>query len=105
MSARSIERPLALVADDDEGTRLILSEAAEHVGLSVVTVNDGGSALNVGLKTEFAVALLDFEMPGMDGLEVCRALRATEHARTLPIIMITARDDADSIRRAFEGSH
>jgi diguanylate cyclase (GGDEF)-like protein len=102
MSARSIERPLALVADDDEGTRLILSEAAEHVGLSVVTVNDGGSALNVGLKTEFAVALLDFEMPGMDGLEVCRALRATDHARTLPIIMITARDDADSIRRAFE---
>jgi diguanylate cyclase (GGDEF)-like protein len=102
MSARGVERPLALVADDDEGTRLMLSEAAEHAGLSVVTVNDGRSALNVGLRTEFAVALLDVEMPGMDGLEVCRALRSTAHARTLPIIMITARDDADSIRRAFE---
>lgn len=102
MSARAVDRPLALVADDDEGTRLMLSEAAEHAGLSVVTVNDGRSALNIGLRTEFAVALLDVEMPGMDGLEVCRALRASVHARTLPIIMITARDDADSIRRAFE---
>ncbi|MGB8694500.1 MAG: response regulator, partial [Steroidobacteraceae bacterium] len=102
MSARGVERPLALVADDDEGTRLMLSEAAEVAGLSVVTVDDGRSALNVGLRTEFAVALLDVEMPGMDGLEVCRALRSTAHARTLPIIMITARDDADSIRRAFE---
>jgi diguanylate cyclase (GGDEF)-like protein len=102
VSAAGADRPLALVADDDEGTRLMLSEAAELAGLSVVTVNDGRSALNIGLRTSFAVALLDVEMPGLNGLEVCRALRAATHARTLPIIMITARDDADSIRRAFE---
>jgi len=97
-----MQRPLALVADDDDGTRLMLGEAAEQAGLAVVTVSDGRSALNVGLTTSFAVALLDVEMPGLDGLEVCHALRSSAHARTLPIIMITARDDPHSIQRAFD---
>jgi len=102
MSGAGMERPLALVADDDDGTRLMLGEAAEQAGLAVVTVKDGRSALNVGLSTPLAVALLDVEMPGLDGLEVCRALRQSAAARTLPIIMITARDDPHSIQRAFD---
>jgi diguanylate cyclase (GGDEF)-like protein len=102
MSVGDTDTPLALVADDDEGTRLMLTETAEQVGLSVVTAKDGRSALNLALKTEFAVALLDVEMPALDGLEVCRVLRSTAHARRLPIIMITAHDDAASIKRAFE---
>jgi len=102
VSGASTDRPLALVADDDDGTRLMLSEAAELAGLSVVAVNDGRSALSLGLRSGFAVALLDVEMPGLNGLEVCRALRAATQTRTLPIIMITARDDAESIGRAFD---
>jgi diguanylate cyclase (GGDEF)-like protein len=96
------DRPVVLIADDDEVTRLMLSEAAELAGLAVIAVNDGRSALNAGLKTEFAMVLLDVQMPGLDGYEVCRALRACPHARTLPIIMITGQDDATSVERAFE---
>jgi diguanylate cyclase (GGDEF)-like protein len=102
MSSGDSSRPVALVADDDEVTRLLLGEAAAQAGLAVVSVSNGRDALSIGLKTEFAVALLDVDMPELSGHDVCRALRASTHARTLPIIMITGHDDAASVQRAFD---
>jgi diguanylate cyclase (GGDEF)-like protein len=95
-------RPIALVADDDELMRVMLTQALEHTGMSVIAVSDGQSALNVGLNSPFAMALLDVEMPGINGYEVCRSLRTAPHARTVPIVMITGRDDATSVARAYE---
>ena len=101
MSAAIAPRGVVLIADDDELMRVMLSEAVEQAGLSVIAVSDGQSALNAGLHTDFAMALLDVEMPGLDGYELCRALRTRPNACTLPIIMITGRDDAESVAKAF----
>ena len=101
MSTPVTPRGIVLIADDDELMRVMLSEAVEQAGMSVIAVSDGQSALNVGLNTDFAMALLDVEMPGLNGYELCRALRARPNARTLPIIMITGRDDAESVAMAF----
>lgn len=95
-------RPVALIADDDEMMRVMLTEAVEQAGMSVIAVGDGQSALNVGLNSSFELALLDVDMPGMNGYEVCRRLRATPQARTLPIVMITGRDDAASVSTAYQ---
>ena len=102
MNKANSQRPVALIADDDELMRVMLTEAVEQAGLSVIAVGDGQSALNVGRNSAFAMALLDVEMPGVNGYEVCRGLRTMPHARTLPIIMITGRDDAASVARAYE---
>jgi diguanylate cyclase (GGDEF)-like protein len=102
MNTTQAPRPVALIADDDELMRVMLTEAVEQTGMSVIAVSDGQSALNAGLNSSFAIVLLDVDMPGMNGYEVCRGLRAAPHARTLPIIMITGRDDAASVARAYE---
>ena len=102
MNSSRAAQPVALIADDDELMRVMLTEAVEQAGMSVIAVSDGQSALNAGLNSSFAMALLDVEMPGIDGYEVCRSLRAMPHARTLPIIMITGRDDAISVAKAYE---
>jgi diguanylate cyclase (GGDEF)-like protein len=94
-------RPVALVADDDEVMRLMLTEMLEQGGFAVIAVADGHSALSVGRQTDFAVAMLDVEMPGQDGYGVCAALREEARRRHVPIIMITGRDDADSVNRAY----
>jgi|GEM_PF-1012861 len=96
------EQPIALIADDDAAVRLMLAEAVEQAGLASIVVADGAQALETGLRTRFTVALLDVEMPGLDGYAVCRGLRQTRHGSTAQILMITGLDDARSVERAFE---
>ena len=94
MTAAHDARPIALIADDDELTRLMLSETLDQAGFKVIAVSDGKAALEAGRQTEFAVAMLDVEMPGLDGYRVCSAFRAYAAKRHVPIVMITGRDDA-----------
>ena len=80
-----------LVADDDRAIRESLARALELEGYEVVTASDGASALAAVRDKPAAVLVLDVMMPGIDGLTVCRVLRA-ERDRT-PILMLTARTE------------
>jgi diguanylate cyclase (GGDEF)-like protein len=101
MNPTADSRPIALIADDDEMTRLMLTEAAGQAKLQVIAVADGETALAIGQNSDFDVALLDVEMPGLDGYSVCRELRQSARARFAPILMITGHDDAHSVDRAY----
>jgi diguanylate cyclase (GGDEF)-like protein len=90
------------VADDDAVTRSLLAEAAAQAGLDVIAVGDGAAAIRVAKETVLAAAMLDVEMPGADGYSVCRALRCLPGNQSLPIVMITGREEPRSIERAFE---
>jgi diguanylate cyclase (GGDEF)-like protein len=94
--------PSALIADDDEISRLFLIETLEQAGFRTVAVADGGAALAAADAEQFSLALLDVNMPQLDGYEVCRAMRATPDLKHLPIVMITGCDDPASIARAFD---
>jgi diguanylate cyclase len=94
--------PHILVADDDEINVVLLREALESAGFRVTAVADGSAAVQLAAKTAFDCALLDVVMPGLDGYEVCRALRALEGMRHIPIIMITSQDDSASIDQAYD---
>ena len=85
MSAR------VLIADDDRAIRDALTRALGLEGYDVVQANDGNTALSLIESTQPDVAILDVMMPNIDGLTVCRVLRA-EHNR-LPILMLTARTE------------
>ncbi|WIV59172.1 response regulator transcription factor [Amycolatopsis nalaikhensis] len=78
-----------LLADDDRAIRESLVRALELEGYQVTEVDDGVAALATARRAEFDVLVIDVMMPGVDGLGVCRVLRA-EGDRT-PILMLTAR--------------
>ncbi len=91
-----------LVVDDNEMNRDMLSRRLGRRGHSVVTAEDGRSALERIGRESFELVLLDIEMPGMDGFEVLRTIRETFDASDLPVVMATARTESDDIVRALK---
>jgi diguanylate cyclase (GGDEF)-like protein len=94
-------RPIALVADDEDTGRLLLAETAQAAGFQPLVFDNGLDALQAALTQEVAIVLLDVEMPGMGGFEVCRRIRAAKRT-SLPIVMVTGRDDKTAVNHAFE---
>lgn len=81
--------PHVLIVEDDESLGLALVDAFERDGYRVDHVIDGREALERGLARRFDLIVLDLMLPGMDGYEVCKRLRAA--GRDSPILMLTAR--------------
>src|SRR6478735_9223235 len=82
--------PKVLLAEDDDGARLTLAYALRREGYEVEEARDGLTAAALGTAGDHALVILDVEMPGLDGLEVCRRVRAARPA--VPIMMLTGRD-------------
>jgi CheY-like chemotaxis protein len=76
-----------MVVDDDEGIRHILSIALSRMGYEVLAASSGTEALNLLLKTSFALVLTDLEMPGMDGWNL--ASRIKNRFPSTPVILMT----------------
>jgi len=89
------EGPKIFVAEDDLATRALLRASLERAGYAVDEVDNGTDALAQISRHPPEVALLDIGMPGLDGLEVTRALRAAPATALLPIILVTARGRLD----------
>ena len=79
-----------LIVEDDPSVLSILTQTATEAGYCVQTATDGAKACELALSAHFDLILLDLMLPGVDGYEVCRRVRATS---MVPIIMLTARDD------------
>jgi len=79
-----------LIVEDDEGIRVPLARALEREGYDVDGFGDGESALRHAAGAAPDLVLVDVALPGLDGLEVCRRLRAA--SPTLPIVFLTAQD-------------
>jgi diguanylate cyclase len=92
----------AIIADDEDTGRVLLAESVSAAGLQSLAYDNGTDALAAALTNEVAIVLLDVDMPGMDGYEVCRRLRAEARFATTPIVMVTGHEDLADITRAFE---
>ncbi|HVQ92704.1 MAG TPA: response regulator transcription factor [Mycobacteriales bacterium] len=83
--------PTVLLAEDDSAISDPLTRALEREGYEVIVRRDGPTALTAALSGSVALVLLDLGLPEMDGLEVCRQLRAAKS--TVPVLVLTARTD------------
>jgi diguanylate cyclase (GGDEF)-like protein/PAS domain S-box-containing protein len=90
-----------LLVDDNEANRDLLSRRLQRNGYDVVTAVDGPHALELTEARDFALVLLDIEMPRVSGLDVLRAIRQRRSASELPIIMVTARQESADIVEAL----
>jgi two-component system, OmpR family, response regulator RegX3 len=78
-----------LLVDDDAGVRDVVAFTLRREGFEVDEERDGPSALESGRSGRYSLVVLDVMLPGLSGVEVCRALRAESD---VPILMLTARD-------------
>jgi len=81
-----------LVVDDTPANLLAHRELLQRPGWTIITVDNGGDALQEALKHDLAVMLLDVRMPGMTGLELAQILRSRERLKFTPIIFMSAHD-------------
>jgi adenylate cyclase len=91
-----------LVVDDTEANRELLSRRLRRQGHTVETADGGISALDAVAKSQFDLILLDLMMPDLNGLEVLKRLKADPVDQYIPVMMISALDEIDSIVRCIE---
>lgn len=95
-------RARVLVVDDENDLLELVSYNLRKAGLEVTVAPDGATALREAFAGEFDAVVLDLMLPDMDGLEICRQLRAEPRTKKLPIIMLTARAEVTERVRGLE---
>ncbi len=91
-----------LVVDDDNANRQLLKLTLELEGHTVVLARRGQEALDLLRECKIDVILLDLMMPGMDGYEVLYRLKADSDLRSIPVIVVSALSQMDSVARCIE---
>ena len=92
-------KPLVLVVEDEAAIATMLRYNLEKQGFRVEEAGDGQEALDLIGETTPELVLLDWMLPTLSGIEVCRQIRRRQETRTLPVIMVTARaEDQDAVR-------
>ena len=87
-----------LVADDEEDVLALVTSSLKSAGYSTLNADDGPAALSSARENLPALIVLDLMLPGLSGLEVCKALKADPATKHIPIIMLTAKaDEVDRI--------
>ncbi len=98
-------RPLVLVVEDEAALATMLRYNLEKQGFRVEEAADGQEALTRIAETQPDLVLLDWMLPALSGLEVCRQIRRRPATRDLPVIMVTARtEDQDAVRGLNTGA-
>jgi DNA-binding response OmpR family regulator len=91
-----------LIADDDPTIVLLLEHVLEGLGKSFDTADNGTAAWDTWQASRHPLVVLDIEMPGMDGLEVCRKIRQADPARQTYILIVTGRDRAADLEAVLD---
>src|SRR5262245_10042319 len=99
--ARTKPIPKILIVDDDPHTLEILSRWLAREGYTTIRADNGPDCLKQLASEHVDVIVLDVMMPGMDGLQVCEKLRASENWRDIPIVLLTAKDDIETRARGM----
>jgi adenylate cyclase len=101
-SGEAVQAGLILVVDDNEGNREVLSRRLLRDGYEVMLAETGRQALRMAKRYQFDIILLDIMMPEMDGIEVLAELKKDSKLRHLPVIMISAVDEVESVVRCIQ---
>lgn len=89
-----------LVVEDSEGTRTVEGMSLTSAGFDPTICTDGAAALRVIATEDFELVVLDLALPEVDGWAVLGRLRAEPRTANVPVLIVTARDDAETQQRA-----
>jgi CheY-like chemotaxis protein len=90
-----------LIVDDEERNRKLLEVFMKAEGYRTICVGDGREAMAIAARERPDLVLLDMMMPGMDGFDVARALKAEPSLRRIPVVIVSSLDDIASRRRVL----
>lgn len=96
------EPALILVVDDNEMNRDMLSRRLKRLGHNTMVAEDGQKALDMLQTDSFDLVLLDIMMPNLNGYDTLEQIKSNSATRHIPVIMISAVDDLESIVRCIE---
>jgi len=91
--ATSPRLPLVLIVEDDPEARQFYARALEGAGFRTDQAHNGFQALEKALEAQPALIVADIAIPGLDGIELCRRLRADERTRSVPVLAMTGYGD------------
>ena len=98
---RAEEKVSILLVDDRPDKLIVLEAILAELGQDLVKAQSGKEALKHVLSRDFAVILLDVNMPGMDGFETATLIRQRKSSETTPIIFFTAQDEEKYVSRSY----
>ena len=90
-----------LIVDDTAANIHLLSGVLEPRGYEILAASNAEQALRIAAKTLPDLILLDVVLPGRDGFSVCTALKENDATRAIPVLFVTAKDEAESLMRGF----
>ena len=96
------QKPLAVVADDEDDILALFAAALMSAGFEVAQAHDGVAALELVAEETPQIVVLDISMPGLDGLEVLRRLRADPTTADLPVILVSARAQEADVKLGYD---
>ena len=99
---QSLARRRVLIVDDDPIFALLAQETLEQAGYDAKIAASAAEALNSFEAQRPDLVLLDVDLPGANGFEICATLRSMNYGADVPIVMVTGHDDTDSIAKAYE---
>jgi DNA-binding NarL/FixJ family response regulator len=92
---------IVLIVDDQPDNLSLLHDALDEAGYTVLVATDGASALQRAAQAQPDIVLLDAVMPGLDGFEVARRLKAEAHTAAIPIVFMTGLTETEHVVAAF----
>lgn len=102
MTDATTKKASILVVDDDPTLRLLTRAALEQVGFDVIEAENGRVAVDVAMTAFPDMIMLDVEMPVLDGFSACAEIRKHKAFADTPVVMLTGRDDDESIQQAYD---
>jgi DNA-binding response OmpR family regulator len=102
MQLQSYPRRCVLIIDDDPVFTLLASETLEQAGFEAKVASNTQDALTSFEQEKPDLVLLDVELPGSNGFQLCATLRAMSPGVDVPIVMVTGHDDTESIAQAYQ---
>jgi len=99
---KTAEPKVILVVDDEEAMRASLKRLLESEGYFVVTAEDGLELAKILETKKLDLILLDIQLPWVDGIELCTLLKEDHEVGKVPIVIMSARHDGDTVKRATQ---
>ena len=91
-----------LVVDDDETIRVLVESILQKEGFETVAAENGKDCLNILKSAPPTAIILDWEMPEIDGLEVLKTIKADEKTKSIPVMMLTSKNNIADVSECLE---